>query len=139
MYISSEEFSEPERLGKVGTILWPEWHYGVLLLYGQNLAMNHLITSNHLNITKLENLIDHPSTNQDSIFKIVHIHVYHDDVLFSKFRFKDGKYDNYTLPLNDTTMVKYYCLSIALEAKRTDSKDLFQMFKHVSNKKKSRP
>ena len=46
---------------------------------------------------------------------------------------------NNTLPLNDTTMVKYYCLSIALEAKRTDSIDLFQIFKHVSNKKKSGP
>jgi hypothetical protein len=38
----------------------------------------------------------------------------------AKFRFKDGKYDNYSL--NDTKMVKYYRLSIALEAKRKDSK-----------------
>jgi len=102
--------------------------------------MNHLISSNQLNITKLEKLIDYPATSQVSIFKIVHIHVYHDDALFSKFRFKDGKYDNYSLTsLNDTTMVKYYCLSIALEAKRKDSKYLNEMFKLVANKKKSIP
>ena len=28
-YINSEEFSEPERDGKAGVQLWPEWHYGI--------------------------------------------------------------------------------------------------------------
>ena len=81
-------------------------------------------------------MIDFPSTNTQSIFSIVHIHVYHDDVLFSKFRFKDGHYNNWTLPLNDTNQVKYYCLSMALEAKKADPKDSLKMLKQVQSKKK---
>lgn len=59
-YLSSEEFSQPERQGKLGTILWPDWHYGVLLLYGQNLALNHLIGLNQTNIIKIQNYLDYP-------------------------------------------------------------------------------
>lgn len=59
-YLNNEEFSQPEREGKLGVILWPEWHYGVLLLYGQNLAMNHLIGLNQTNVVKIENYIDYP-------------------------------------------------------------------------------
>jgi hypothetical protein len=76
-YLASEEFSPPEREGKVGTILWPDWHYGVLLLYGQHLALNHLIGSNQLNVIRLQNLIDYPSGNTDNIMSMLHIHVFH--------------------------------------------------------------
>ena len=44
-YIGKEEFSLPEREGKAGTELWPAWHYGVLLLYGQNRGLEILIKS----------------------------------------------------------------------------------------------
>jgi len=27
-YLSSEEFAQPEREGKLGVELWPDWHYG---------------------------------------------------------------------------------------------------------------
>jgi len=96
----------------------PDWHYGVLLLYGQNLAMNHLMSSGQMNITKLDNLIDFPSANEHLIATKVHIHVYHGDTVFSKFLFRTGGYDNWTLPINNTHLVKYYCLNIALESKR---------------------
>jgi hypothetical protein len=59
-YLGIEEFAQPEREGKLGTILWPEWHYGVLLLYGQNLALNHLIGLKQSNVVKIENYIDYP-------------------------------------------------------------------------------
>ncbi len=59
-YLGTEEFAQPEREGKLGTILWPEWHYGVLLLYGQNLALNHLIGLKQSNVVKIENYIDYP-------------------------------------------------------------------------------
>jgi hypothetical protein len=35
-----------------------------------------------------------------------------------------GKYDNLSIPTNDTDKVKYYCLKMALEGKRTKEKDL---------------
>jgi hypothetical protein len=31
-YLNNEEFTKVENEGKLGTQLWPEWHYGVLLL-----------------------------------------------------------------------------------------------------------
>ena len=134
-YISGEEFSESERQGKVGTILWPEWHYGVLLLYGQSLAMNHLISTQQINVTKLENLIDYPSGNDESVFKKVHIHVYHGEEMFSKFMFRDGRYDNYSLPVNNTHMISNYCLNIALESKRKTLTEMYNMLQTVKKTK----
>lgn len=135
-YIGVEEFAEPERQGKVGTILWPEWHYGVLLLYGQNLALNHLIAKKSSNVVKIESLLDYPSGNILSIFKVLHIHVFHGDDMFSKFMFKAGRYDNLELPSNEnSTLIKYYALKMALEGKRTNTKDLVMKAKKEIEKK----
>lgn len=76
-YVSEEEFSQPEREGRLGVQLWPHWHYGVLLLYGQSLVMNHLIQTKQLNIVKLHNYLDYPSHYNENINKIIHIHVFH--------------------------------------------------------------
>ena len=124
IYLSQEEFSPPEREGKAGVELWPYWHYGVLLLYGQNLALNHMIATRQLNVIKLEGLIDYPSADSNSIFSKIHIHVFHGDDLFSKFAFKMGKYDNMSIHKHDVNKIKYYCLKMALEAKRTGNLEL---------------
>lgn len=52
-YLALEEFTMPEREGKLGVALWPDWHYGVLLLYGQHLALNHLIAMKQIHVVKL--------------------------------------------------------------------------------------
>ena len=134
-YLGTEEFSKPEIEEQVGTLLWPYWHYGVLLLYGQNLAMNHLIGSNQLNVTCLERLIDYGSGNTDSVFSALHIHVFHGDDLFSKFAFRSGKYDNLTSPIDMKDQVKYYCLYNALESKRKSAIELHNLLKSVIQKK----
>ena len=105
------------------------------MLYGQNLAMNHLIATKQISIIKLNELIDFPSTNSQGIFSKLHIHIYHTDDLFSKFKFKAGGYDNITLPVSDTHLVKYYCLSMALESKRLNLSELHQMLINVTAKK----
>jgi hypothetical protein len=137
LYISEEEFSIEERKGKVGTILWPDWHYGVLLLYGQHLALNHLIATNQINLVKLEDLLDFPSANKESIFKKLHIHVFHGDDIFSKFQFKASKYDNLTSQVNeyDVKQVKYYCLKMALESKNSTNSLLYQMYSNRTSTK----
>ncbi len=134
-YLSQEEFSQPERDGKVGTELWPYWHYGVLLLYGQNIGLNHLIGSHQMNVVKLDNLIDFPSANTENINTKLHIHVFHGDDVFSKFAFKMGKYDNMTLD-GDANRVKFYCLKMALEAKRTTNDELKKQLDQISLVKK---
>ncbi len=133
IYISKEEFSLPEKQGKVS--LWPYWHYGVLLLYGQNIGMNHLIASKQINIVKLNDYIDFPSGNTEDINHKLHIHVYHGGEMFSKFDFKAGKYDNMTLPSDNLNQVKVYCLKMALESKRTSGHDLYKLLESESDKK----
>lgn len=127
-YLSKEEFSQPEREGKLGTLLWPQWHYGVLLLYGQNIGINHLIGSKQLNVVKLEDLIDYPSANQEAVDQKLHIHVFHGDDLFSKFSYKVGKYDDMIVNDNDLGKVKFYCLKMALDAKKKSNEELKKMF-----------
>ena len=96
----------------------------MLLLYGQNIALNHLIGSRQANIVNLGNLFDYASANVEQINKKLHIHVFHGDNLFSKFAFKVGKYDNMKVNDEDLKVVKFYCLKMALEGKNTSNGDL---------------
>ena len=95
------------------------------------MAMNHLITSKKINVIKLENLIDYGSGNTESVFSKVHIHVYHGEDMFSKFMFRDHRYDNLQLPYNDSNLIKFYCLNIALESRRKTHDEMYNMFKDV--------
>lgn len=135
-YMSEEEFTPPEREGKLGVLLWPYWHYGVLLLYGQNLFMNHLIATKQMNIVKLQNHLDYPAYFNDRVDKMLHIHVFHGDGMFSKFQFKAGKYDSMDYSKQNTEIAKFYALKMALEGKRTKNKDLYQLFVKETAKKK---
>jgi hypothetical protein len=134
-YVANEEFTKPEREGKVGTILWPDWHYGVLLLYGQHMALNHLIGSDQLFLTKLEDHIDFPSGNDESVFKHLHIHVFHSDNMFSKFVYRAGKYDQILVRDEDQFKVKFYCLKMALDAKRIMCSDMYKMLLNETRRK----
>jgi hypothetical protein len=135
-YLAFEEFSEPERKGKVGVELWPDWHYGVLLLYGQNIAMNHVIGSSQLNIVSLYELVDFPTTESSLVTDVLHLHVFHSDLLFSKFAFKDGKYNDMKVSDEQAKHVKHYALKMALEGNSMPGKDLYNMFvNQISNKK----
>ena len=126
-YMSDEEFTPPEREGKLGVALWPYWHYGVLLLYGQNLFMNHLIATKQLNIVKLSNHLDYPAYYSEPVNKMLHIHVFHGDTMFSKFQFKAGKYDAFDYSQEDVQKAKFYALKMALEGKRSTGKMLYVM------------
>ena len=97
--------------------------------------MNHLIGSKYINVSKLDSIIDFPSANEESVFKKVHIHVFHGENLFSKFMFRDGKYDKYNTSGLDTNKVNNYALSLALESKFLSSDKLVQFFKIVSQPK----
>jgi hypothetical protein len=122
--MNQQEFSQPEREAKLGISLWPDWHYGVRSMYGSHLALNHFSGTKHMNVVKLSELIDYPSDNTENINTKLHIHVFHGDELFSKFALKQGDYDNMTV--NDTVanQIKYYCLEMALDARRSTSEDL---------------
>jgi hypothetical protein len=81
VYISNYEFTEPERKSQIGTLNWPEWHYGVLLLYGQHVAVNHL-SSKRINFVKLQEHFDVPSSADISIDAVLQIHTCNFYILF---------------------------------------------------------
>jgi hypothetical protein len=55
--------------------------------------------------------------------------------MFSKFAFKMGKYDTMVIDENQSTQVKYYALKMALEGKRLNCTDLFELFVNETLKK----
>ena len=76
------------------------------------------------------------SGNAYSVLKVLHIHVYHGDDMFSKFQFKDGKYDGLELPSEEnSTLIKYYALKMAIEGKKKDPTDLVLQLKKETDKK----
>ena len=78
--------------------LWPEWHFGVLLLYGGHLAINHLVASEKFDIGLGDELLDQGVTSTDAKDIIenhrLHLHCWHGSKPFSKFDFKEGKYNH---------------------------------------------
>ena len=92
------------------------------------MILNHLIATNQLNVVRLGNLIDHYSSTSVSIHKVIHIHVFHSDDMFSKFVFKNGKYDNMTVNEAEAAVVKFYSLKMALEGKKMDDTQLMRDF-----------
>ena len=134
-YLSKEEFTESERKGKMLAENWPEWHYGVLLLYGQSLALNHLIATRQLNVVKLEGLLDYGSGNTESVHSKLHIHVFHGGDMFSKFMFKAGKYNSMNVNDDDAQLIKFYCLKMALEGNLNTERQLFSLLEIQLNEK----
>ncbi|CAF0832488.1 unnamed protein product [Rotaria sp. Silwood1] len=122
LWLALYEFAMPEREGKLGTSMWPEWHFGVLLLYGQHLALNHLVGINQIQLFIGHDLLDQSSTD-DTVAYVqqgirLNLHCWHTDLPFSKFVFKMGKYNQTDLEKykNDTTS-QAYAMRMALESK----------------------
>ncbi|CAF1152521.1 unnamed protein product [Rotaria sordida] len=122
LYLNINEFTTPEREQKLGIMLWPEWHYGVLLLYGGHLAINHLIAGENFDIGLADKLLDQGVTSKDQTdinknFRL-HLHCWHGNDPFSKFAFKAGKYnDIQPSSLISDTSASGYAMRMALESK----------------------
>jgi hypothetical protein len=79
-------------------------HYGVLLLYGQHLALNHLVGINQIRVIIGHDLLDQSTTDKSPEYIRngirLNLHCWHTDERFSKFAFKLGRY-------NQTDLEKY--------------------------------
>ena len=135
VYLSNEEFSEAERQMKPIDKLLPYWHYSVVHLYGQNLAFNHLISSQRMYMIKLNDYIELSSYRNDSIYSRTHIHVSQDLPLFSKYSFTAGKYDNIKISRIDNKKIKNFALKMYLDVKRSKVKTFNSKLKNVAKKK----
>jgi hypothetical protein len=85
-------------------------------MYGTHLAVNHLLISEKLDIKKADELLDQSTTNKDQYDleknNRLHLHCWHTDQQFSKFKFKAGKY-NHIHPrtlINDKSAQAYVSL-----------------------------
>ncbi|CAF1496172.1 unnamed protein product, partial [Rotaria sordida] len=122
LWLAQYEFAMPEREYKLGMLMWPQWHYGVLLLYGQHLALNHLVAINQIRILIGQHLLDQ-STTDNTVEYItqgtrLNLHCWHTDERFSKFAFKDGEYNRTELKqYKDDKSAQAYAMRMALESK----------------------
>lgn len=88
-------------------------HYGVLLLYGQHLAINHLVGLNQIRVKIGSDLLDQSSTDTSPEYLTkgirLNFHCWHTDNRFSKFAFKLGHYKQAELEKyrNDNTAQAY--------------------------------
>jgi len=87
-----QEFSTFEKCCS-GVESWPHWHWPVILLYGGHIALNHLGPDGVIRSNQSFPRLDHQSTRQTEMTdEVKHIHCWHADDLFSKFRFSSGQY-----------------------------------------------
>ena len=88
-------------------------HYGVLLLYGQHLALNHLVGQNQIRVVIANDRLDQSSTDVSPGYVNsgirLNLHCWHTNDRFSKFAFKMGHYNQSELQKyrNDTTAQAY--------------------------------
>jgi hypothetical protein len=106
-YILNHEFA-------AGPGKWPGWYEGVTLLYSCEIAVNHVMKDVRLDYGKL----DFESTSRSLVSNHPHIHCWHTDHVFSKFRFAAGAYDQIPIHTLNIDTVRDYCLYIALKSKR---------------------
>ena len=103
----------PSCAARLDIIVFARRHYGVLLLYGQHLALNHLVAQNELHLIIGQNLLDQSTTNTNPQYVRegirLNLHCWHTDDRFSKFAFKMGHYNRTELEKfrNDTTVQAY--------------------------------
>ncbi|GAU90489.1 hypothetical protein RvY_02896 [Ramazzottius varieornatus] len=103
VYLSKTEFAPKMRKQSWWSqaVLWPEWHYGVLLLYGGQLAINEILhAGRRYPFQKID--LDHPTTSTAACTETgpIHLHTYQSDTYFSKYRFASGAYKNtHSLPI----------------------------------------
>ncbi|CAF2949931.1 unnamed protein product [Rotaria sp. Silwood2] len=140
IYLSDNEFTRVERERKLGTLLWPDWHYGVLSMYGTHLAVNHLLVSEKLDIKKADELLDQSTTNEnpDDLEKNhrLHLHCWHTDKTFSKFQFKAGKYNHiHPRTLIHDTSAQAYTMRMALESRLMTLDELGQQLRLIGGNK----
>lgn len=98
IYLHANEFTPAESERKLGILLWPDWHYGVMTMYGTHLAINHLVGSNGFHIQLGNRYLDQWTTLHDQkdleLNQRIHLHCWHSEEDFSKFLFKANRYDN---------------------------------------------
>lgn len=105
IYLLTNDFKEYEGL-------WPGWYKGVITMYSNEIAINHLLEK----ITINSDLLDYSSSSNHSIKNHPHIHCLHTTKPFSKFHFSSGLYNHVKMDSLNIEKVNDYCMFISLKA-----------------------
>jgi hypothetical protein len=127
IYLNNQVFSEIEKNNKYNQKNWPNWYYGVLSMYGGHLAVNHL-WGKQIRFSKLPEHFDASAISESPIDSTLHVHTFYELKVFDKYQFKEGKYDNMTVDDNQKSIIRFYCLAMALESKRLSPTELKAMW-----------
>jgi hypothetical protein len=102
-----------------GKYLWE----GVTLLYSQEMALNALWTDEDYKYAlSLGWLMDSGTTSgQVCVCDVGHLHSYHSAEEFSKLAFHMGSYNTYDMSKLDLTIVRDYCMYMAIEGNKLGS------------------
>ena len=103
-HIITQQFATDE--GK-----WPGWYRGVSVMYSGEIAVNHCAPD-----AQRSELLEITSTSTKPITDIPHIHSYHTNERFSKFKFRRGEYTQEDTQDLDVNIIRDYCLAMALQS-----------------------
>lgn len=100
--LRAEEFS-----GGHGS--WPGWFFGVLTMYAGQIAANA-----YFQASMVQGGVDIHCMSQDKMCQNdYHIHAFHTYDMFSKFRWREGFYEDWDFSKLDENVISNYCLLIA--------------------------
>ncbi|CAK4691908.1 unnamed protein product, partial [Aphanomyces euteiches] len=116
-YLHENEFTALEKSKEYGLKGWPEWHYGVLSMYGGHIAINHCTRDS--GVVKDNQMLDFPSSSEGTVDGHAHLHTWQDNERFSKFVFEDGGYKDEKIEDQSLDKVSDYAMYMALDSQET--------------------
>ncbi|KAF4648532.1 hypothetical protein FOL47_003100, partial [Perkinsus chesapeaki] len=95
-WLLTQEFSNFETCC-AGVLSWPHWHFHVITMYSGHVALNHI--GNFSRSSGETGYLDFGAASKDSALdtRIKHVHCWHSDDDFSKFKHEGGQYDSLDL------------------------------------------
>ena len=92
-WLDTQEFSEFEKRA-ASTLGWPHWHWHVILLYAGHVVINQIPTEKVIfqtpGVMELDAKADLSTNLRDTV---KHIHCWHTERFFSKFKYQRGAYE----------------------------------------------
>ncbi|RHY32726.1 hypothetical protein DYB32_002308 [Aphanomyces invadans] len=122
-YLYANEFTAEEKSPEYGIQGWPNWHIGVVSMYGGHIAINHC--TRNVAVTKDDSMLDFPTSSSESPALHAHLHTWQNNLRFSKFSFHVGEYKNEDITkLRPYETILDYAMYMALDSRPKTARPL---------------
>lgn len=124
-WLDSQEFNNFEKHHS-GVQGWPHWHWPVLTMYGGHVAINQIENSEKIPHTEGVMELDYGAANTMVMpLAVKHIHCWHSETFFSKFKFQSGHYKDMDLTeYENMESAAAYAGMIAISSDRMSASEL---------------